>query len=105
VVTAQIALDGGLSVLYHLMGAGAERLTGDSDYEHYTTVLPSHLAAVRRALLDDLSGATAREHELPLDSTPVLELLNALFGTGATPSSDFEAWLRKKDIPYETFTY
>ena len=105
VVTAQVGLDGGLSVLYHLMGAGAERLTGDSDYEHYTTVLPSHLAAVRTALLEDLRSATPREHEVPLESTPVLDLLKALFGTGSTPSSDFEEWLRRKDIPYETFTY
>jgi hypothetical protein len=39
------------------------------------------------------------------DSASVLSLLSDFYRGHATPSSDFEAWLREKGIPYQTFTY
>jgi hypothetical protein len=104
VTTAWIGPDGSLEVEYYASGDEVERQTGDSDYEHYTTVSPSHVADVRQAILEDLGIEIPSGRVLP-DSASVLSLLSDFYRGHATPSPDFDAWLREKGIPYETFTY
>jgi hypothetical protein len=104
VITAWVSPDGSLEVEYYTSGDEVERQTGDSDYEHYTTVSPNHVADVRQALLEDL-GRVIPSGGVPPDGASVLRLLSDFYRGHATPSSDFEAWLREKGIPYQTFTY
>jgi hypothetical protein len=54
--------------------------------------------------LEDLGRVIPSGRVRP-DSASVLSLLSDFYRGHATPSSDFEAWLREKGIPYQTFTY
>lgn len=103
-VTARIRPDGDLEVEYYTAGDEVLRDTGDSDYEHYTTVSWLKLPALAHFLRKDL-GRSLKDQNPYLAPAELFELLSAMFGDHATPSSDFEQWLRAKKIPYETFTY
>jgi len=104
VITASGRADGSLELLYHALGDEVKQTTGDSDYEHFTTVSQEHVSDVRRALLEDLRIATP-SGGVTLESATILDLLKARFGGHPTPSSAFEEWLRDRDIPYKVSAF
>jgi len=103
-VTARIRPDPDLEVEYYTAGDEVLRDTGDSDYEHYTTVSWRKLPALAHFLRKEL-GRPLPSPGAFLPAQEILGLLEARFGGRLTPSSDFEQWLREKRIPYEAFTY
>lgn len=102
-VTARIRPDGDLEVEYYTAGDEVLRDTGDSDYEHYTTVSWRKLPALVHLLREELGRPLPREIAPPR-AEEILGLVEARFGGRETPSSDFEQWLREKRILYEAFT-